>query len=69
MGYIAKTGDLSIDNLRRAVIYGSVMGSYACERFSVERLKDLALEEVEERVRHFREMTSFELPMEAGAGV
>lgn len=69
MGHLAAVGRHEDADLRRAVIYGSVMGSYACERFSVERLKDLALEEVEERVKHFREMTSFELPMEAGAGV
>jgi hypothetical protein len=51
------------------VVYGSVLGSYACERFSVERLRGLTADEVEERVRHFREMTSFELPVGEEAGV
>ncbi len=69
MGYLAQQGRTDDGDLRRAVIYGSVLGSFACERFSVERLKDLTQEEVEERVRHFREMTTFELPVEAGAGV
>ncbi|HEX7239525.1 MAG TPA: PfkB family carbohydrate kinase [Longimicrobiaceae bacterium] len=69
MGHLAQCGRMEDADLRRAVIYGSVMGSFACERFSVERLKDLTSEEVEERVRHFREMTSFETPVAAGAGV
>jgi sugar/nucleoside kinase (ribokinase family) len=69
MGHLAACGRMDDGDLRRAVVYGSVMGSYACERFSVERLKDLAADEVEERVRHFREMTVFELPVEAAAGV
>ncbi|MEW5926910.1 MAG: PfkB family carbohydrate kinase [Gemmatimonadota bacterium] len=69
MGHLAGCGRTDDNDLRRAVIYGSVLGSFACERFSVERLKDLTPEEVEERVRHFREMTVFELPVEAGAGV
>jgi hypothetical protein len=45
------------------VIYGSVMGSFAVERFSVERFRDLGSEEIEARVRQFREMTSFELSL------
>jgi hypothetical protein len=53
-------------DLRRAVIYGSVLGSFAVERFSVERFKDLTAEEIEDRVRAFREMTVFELPVDAG---
>src|SRR5919201_6006604 len=38
MGYLARSGDLTESNLRRAVIYGSAMGSFAVERFSIERL-------------------------------
>jgi len=38
MGYLARTGDLSEANLRRAVVYGSAMGSFAVEKFSVQRL-------------------------------
>src|SRR3954462_3682927 len=50
MGYLAKTGDLGIDNLRRAVIYGSVMGSFAVEKFSVERLISVTPKEIAGRV-------------------
>jgi sugar/nucleoside kinase (ribokinase family) len=37
-GHLARTGDLSDASLRRAVIYGSAMGSFALEKFSIERL-------------------------------
>lgn len=69
MGHLAQCGRLEDADLRRAVIYGSVMGSFTVEKFSVDRLKDVTTEEIEERVRAFREMTVFELPLEAGAGV
>ncbi|HET8654895.1 MAG TPA: PfkB family carbohydrate kinase [Longimicrobiaceae bacterium] len=62
MGYLGRCGRLSDDDLRRAVIYGSAMGSFAVERFSVDRFRDLTRAEVEARVRRFREMTTFELP-------
>jgi sugar/nucleoside kinase (ribokinase family) len=66
MGHLAQCGRVDDHDLRRAVIYGSVLGSYAVERFSVERFRDLTLEEIEERVRAFREMMLFELPVDAG---
>jgi sugar/nucleoside kinase (ribokinase family) len=66
IGWLAATDDLSEANMRRAVVYGSAMGSFAVERFSVERFRDLTSEEIEERVKAFREMTVFELPVDAG---
>lgn len=69
MGHLAQCGRVEDADLRRAVIYGSVLGSFTVEKFSVDRLKDLTVEEVEERVRAFREMTVFELPLEASSGV
>jgi len=66
MGHLAQCGRIDDGDLRRAVIYGSVLGSFAVERFSVERFKELAVEEIEDRVRAFREMTVFELPVDAG---
>ncbi|HEX6371838.1 MAG TPA: PfkB family carbohydrate kinase [Longimicrobium sp.] len=66
MAHLAQNGRLEDGDLRRAVVYGSVLGSFAVEKFSVERFKDLTVDEIEERVRHFREMTVFELPVNAG---
>ncbi|HEX6070498.1 MAG TPA: hypothetical protein VFZ18_11760, partial [Longimicrobiaceae bacterium] len=55
--------------LRRAVVYGSAMGSFAVERFSVERFRDLTVGEIQDRVRQFLEMTAFQLPLEESADV
>jgi sugar/nucleoside kinase (ribokinase family) len=60
MGYLAKTGDLHIENLRRAVIYGSVMGSFAVERFSVERLITITPRDIAARVAEFKSLVAFE---------
>ncbi|CAN5503955.1 PfkB family carbohydrate kinase [soil metagenome] len=69
MGYLAQGGRVEDADLRRAVIYGSAMGSFAVERFSVERFRDLRSEEIEDRVRRFREMTLFEIPLTADVAV
>src|SRR4051812_24493459 len=60
MGYLAKTGKIDIENLRRAVIYGSVMGSFAVERFSVERLLSIGPKDISARVAEFRKLVAFE---------
>jgi sugar/nucleoside kinase (ribokinase family) len=62
MGYLASTGSLSQRNLRRAMVYGSVLGSYAVERFGVERIAKLKRREIHARARHFLNLTSFKLP-------
>ncbi len=60
MGYLARTGDLGDANLRRAVAIGSVMGSFAVERFSNERLAELTNAELDERLAAFRDLVSFD---------
>jgi sugar/nucleoside kinase (ribokinase family) len=60
MGYLARTGDLSDANLRRAVVYGSAMGSFAVEKFSVQRLLEVTPAEIAERVADFRRLVAFE---------
>ena len=60
MGHLARTGDLSEANLRRAVIYGSAMGSFAVEKFSVQRLLELNVEDLLWRVRDFKRLVAFE---------
>jgi len=61
VGYLAKTEDLSEDNLRRAVIYGSTLASFTVEEFGVDKLLELATDDIEARVRNFRELTHFDL--------
>ena len=60
IGYLAKTGDLSEANMRRAVIYGSVMGSFAVEKFSIERLMTVTAGEIGQRMRDMRRLVTFE---------
>ena len=60
MGYLARTGDLSEANLRRAVIYGSAMGSFAVEKFSIERLLEITRKDIDARVADFRRLVAFE---------
>ena len=60
MGYIARGGDFSPAALRRAVIYGSALGSFAVERFSVERLLEIGQADIASRVAAFRQLVAFE---------
>jgi sugar/nucleoside kinase (ribokinase family) len=60
MGYLARCDDISEQNLRRAVVYGSAMGSFAVEKFSIQRLLEVTPAEVAARVRAFHRLVSFE---------
>ncbi len=61
MGYLASAGRVSDATLRRAMVYGSVMGSFAVERFGLERLRHVRPREVTARARHFWRLTHFAL--------
>jgi sugar/nucleoside kinase (ribokinase family) len=56
-GYLASQGELTPAAFRRAMFYGSVMGSFACERFGTERLQELTRKEIDDRFIQFRELT------------
>ncbi len=57
MGWVARTGDVSETNLRRAMVYGSVMGSIAVQQFSIKGFDGVSLSEVERRAQAFRDLT------------
>jgi sugar/nucleoside kinase (ribokinase family) len=61
MGYLASVPRLSDAALRRAMVYGSVMGSFAVERFGLERLRKVTRREIDARARHFGALTQFRL--------
>jgi sugar/nucleoside kinase (ribokinase family) len=61
MGYLAGAGDKSDASLRRAMVYGSVMGSFTVEKFGLDRLKTLKRNEIHARARHFAKLTQFKL--------
>jgi sugar/nucleoside kinase (ribokinase family) len=61
MGYLAGCGDKSDGSLRRAMVYGSVLGSFAVEKFGLDRLRHLKRSEIYARARHFAKLTQFKL--------
>lgn len=64
-GYLAGTvKNVHFNDLRRAMIYGSVLASFCVEAFSLERLRSLSMEEIAKRYETFKLMTQFELPPE-----
>jgi sugar/nucleoside kinase (ribokinase family) len=61
IGYLAATDDISFDNMKRAIIYGSAMASFCVEKFGTERLVNLSQEEINARVQEFVNLSSFEI--------
>lgn len=58
-GFDLRNGHFDVHELHRAVIYGSVMGSFCCEEFGVERFRTLTREEIDQRFAEFRRFTAF----------
>ena len=63
IGYLAASNDLSEASMRRAVVMGSAMGSFAVEKFSNERLLEISRKEIDIRVQEFRKLVSFDEDM------
>ncbi|MBC7920976.1 MAG: sugar kinase [Ferruginibacter sp.] len=61
IGYLASTGDVSFDNMKRALIYGSALASFCVEKFGTERIVNLSPEEMEDRVQEFVDLVQFEI--------
>lgn len=59
MGHLARNGDITEKTLRKAVVYGNVLGSFAVEAFGVDRFRSLTLEDIENRYRYYRNMITF----------
>lgn len=64
IGYLASTKDISFENMKRAIIYGSALASFCVEKFGVERLDKLTDHEVELRLQEFVELVQFEMPFD-----
>ena len=62
-GYLAKTGDISFENMKNAVIYGSTLASFCVEKFGTERMEHLTNKEVHERLQQFKDLTQFEIEL------
>ncbi|WP_417609972.1 PfkB family carbohydrate kinase [Owenweeksia hongkongensis] len=63
IGHLAHTRDISFDNMKRAVIFGSALASFCVEKFGTERIAAITPEEMNERVSQFIELTQFEIEL------
>ncbi|MFN8316317.1 MAG: PfkB family carbohydrate kinase [Chitinophagales bacterium] len=63
-GFLDKTRDISFDNMKRAIIYGSAMASFCVEKFGTERLKELSHKDIEQRVQDFIDLVQFDIVIE-----
>jgi sugar/nucleoside kinase (ribokinase family) len=63
IGYLAQTKDISFENMKRAIIFGSAMASFTVEKFGVERLIGLSQEQVDERIQEFIDLVQFDISL------
>lgn len=63
IGHIAATRDISFDNMKRAIIYGSAMASFCVEKFGLERMVSLTRDEIEQRVQQFVDLVQFDIQL------
>jgi sugar/nucleoside kinase (ribokinase family) len=63
MGHLAKTGDISFDNMKRGIIVGSAMASFCVEKFGPTRLKEVTKQDIDGRIQQFKELVSFEIEL------
>lgn len=63
MGHIAKTKDLSFDNMKRGIIVGSAMASFCVEKFGTTRLKEITIEDIDRRLQQFKDLVSFDIEL------
>lgn len=63
VGHLAKTGDISFENMKRAIIVGSAMASFCVEKFGPTRLKEISMQDIERRVQQFKELVNFEIEL------
>ncbi|RSC95280.1 PfkB family carbohydrate kinase [Tenacibaculum singaporense] len=62
-GYLAKTEDISFENMKSAIIYGSNLASFCVEKFGTQRMEELTSEEVQARLKAFKELTQFDIAL------
>jgi sugar/nucleoside kinase (ribokinase family) len=63
IGYLAKTNDISFENMKRAVINGSAMASFCVEKFGTQKLTEITQEDVNARINKFVKLVKFDIPL------
>lgn len=64
IGHVARTKDVSFDNMKTAIIIGSAMASFCVEKFGTQRLRELKREDIDNRIQRFKELTKFEIDLD-----
>ncbi|HEU0110425.1 MAG TPA: PfkB family carbohydrate kinase [Flavisolibacter sp.] len=63
IGHLARTRDISFENMKTAIIIGSAMASFCVEKFGTERLKEVTKEDIDKRLAQFRELVNFDIEL------
>ncbi len=63
IGHLARSGDISFENMKRGIIVGSAMASFCVEKFGPTRLKEITAEDISERIQQFKDLVSFEIEL------
>jgi len=63
IGHLAKTGDISFENMKRGIIVGSAMASFCVEKFGPTRLKEVNAEDISTRIQQFKDLVSFDIEL------
>ena len=63
IGYLAKTKDISFENMKTAIIMGSAMASFCVEKFGPDRLKEVTQKDIDARVQQFVELVQFDIDL------
>ena len=63
IGHLAATKDISFENMKRGIIYGSALASFCVEKFGAERLREVTQEEIEARVKLFVDLVQFDIQL------
>jgi sugar/nucleoside kinase (ribokinase family) len=64
IGHLARTKDISFENMKSAIIVGSAMASFCVEKFGTTRLQELKREDIDSRIRQFKDLTKFDIELE-----
>lgn len=63
IGHLARTKDISFENMKSAIIIGSAMASFCVEKFGTKRLQELKREDIDDRIRKFQDLTKFDIEL------
>jgi sugar/nucleoside kinase (ribokinase family) len=63
VGHLAKSGDISFENMKRGIIVGSAMASFCVEKFGATRIKEINKEDINNRIQQFKDLVSFEIEL------